>query len=180
MRIPNHWQRRFFRVVPRRRHLRGGRLHRVLGERLFRPELWALTAPELAKGVALGLFIGCTPTMGVQIVLCGVAAFLLRVNVPIALLATLISNPFTAPILYPMEYQLGVWFVGIPEAEELEGFSGGLRNFVRYARPLWAGSIVTGAICGAAGYALVWVISRVSRVVRRRSDADRRAAAEKR
>ena len=155
--------------MPRRRHLRGGRLHRVLGERLFRPELWALTEPELAKGLALGLFIGCTPTMGVQIVLCGVIAFMLRVNVPVALLGSLVSNPLTAPILYPLEYKLGVWLVGIPEPNELEGFSGAMRNFVRYAKPLWAGSIVAGAVCGATGYALVRLIALAMRTMRRRS-----------
>ncbi len=171
MRIPNHWQRQFFRAVPRRRHLRGGRLHRLLGERLFRPQLWALTNPELAKGLALGLFIGCTPTMGVQILLSGGAAFLFRVNVPMALLGTLISNPLTAPLLYPMEYKLGVWLIGIPGAEQLEGFSGALRNFVRYARPLWAGGFVVGAICGVLGYALVRFIGISAGAVRRRASS---------
>lgn len=145
--------------MPRRRHLRGGRLHRVLGEGLFRPELWALTEPELSKGLALGLFIGCTPTMGVQIALCGVAAFFLRVNIPIALLGTLISNPLTAPILYPLEYRFGVWLVGIPEGSAMAGLSGALANFVRYARPLWAGGFVTAAVVSAAGYFLVKIIA---------------------
>ena len=163
MRIPRSWQRRLFRAIPRRRHLRGGYLHRILGERLFHSELWAFTHPQVAKGLALGLFIGCTPTMGVQIVLCGVAAFLLRVNVPIALLGSLVSNPFTAPILYPLEYKLGVWLVGIPQGEELEGFSGTLRNFVRYARPLWAGSIVSGAVCACVGYAIASGLARATR-----------------
>lgn len=166
--------------MPRRRHLRGGHLHRVLGERLFRPELWALTEAGLAKGLALGLFVGCTPTMGVQVMFCGVAAFLLRINVPIALLGSLISNPITAPILYPLEYQLGVWLIGFPEPHELEGFSGALRSFVGYARPLWAGSLFVGAACGAAGYALVRLIAFASRTLRRRSDTVPRAAAEKR
>ena len=162
MRIPRHWRRRIFRVVPRRRHLRGGRLHRVLGEGLFRHELWALTEPELCKGFALGLFIGCTPTMGVQIALAGAAAFFLRVNVPIALLATLISNPVTAPILYPLEYKLGVWLVGIPEGPTVEGVSGAFGSFVRYARPLWAGSFVTAAVCSAVGYCCAKLIARLA------------------
>ena len=178
VRIPKQWRRRLLRAVPRRRQLRGGRLHRVLGEGLFRRELWALTEPELAKGLALGVFIGCTPTMGAQIILCGVAAFLLRVNVPIALLGSLISNPITAPLLYPVEYKLGVWLVGVPEPHELEGFAGALRSFVGYARPLWAGSLVAGAVSGAAAYALVRLIAFASRTLRGRSDTAPRAAAE--
>lgn len=147
--------------MPRRRHLRGGRLHRVLGEGLLHHELWALTEPELTKGLALGLFIGCTPTMGAQIALCGVAAFLLRVNVPIALLATLVSNPVTAPVLYPLEYKLGVWLVGVPENQAVAGFSGAFGSFVRYARPLWAGSFVTAAVVSAVGYGLAKLIARL-------------------
>ena len=180
MRIPNPWKRRIYRAIPRRRHLRGGYLHRILGERLFHSELWAFTHPQLAKGLALGLFIGCTPTMGVQIVLCGVAAFFLRVNVPIALLGSLISNPFTAPILYPLEYKLGVWLIGVPGPSELEGFSGTLRSFMRYARPLWAGSIVAGAICAVVGYAIAAGFANASRMIRsratpRRTNTDNRS-----
>ena len=145
----------------------------MLGERLFRPELWALAGPGVAKGLALGLFIGCTPTMGVQILLCGAAAFLLRVNVPLALLGSLVSNPLTAPILYPLEYKLGVWLVGSPEASELEGFSGAMRNFVYYARPLWAGSLLLGAVLSAVGYALVTLISLAGNRLARGSASQR-------
>jgi uncharacterized protein len=154
------WQRKVLRAVPRRRHLRGGRLHRMLGERLFDHDLWAFTRRGLAGGLALGLFIGCTPTMGVQIILTGFAAFFLRVNIPVALLATLISNPVTAPVLYPLQYQLGVWLSGAPAPSDLEGFSGALRSFMRYARPLWVGSMVMGVVCAGLGYALgtgIWL-----------------------
>jgi uncharacterized protein (DUF2062 family) len=173
MRIPKSWQRRIYRAIPRRRHLRGGYLHRILGERLFHSELWAFTHPQLAKGLALGLFIGCTPTMGVQIVLCGLAAFFLRVNVPIALLGSLISNPFSAPILYPLEYKLGVWLIGIPQPSELEGFSGTLRSFMGYARPLWAGSIVAGIISACAGYAIASGIAHATRLFRSNAKRNR-------
>lgn len=149
------WQRRLVRAIPRRRHLRGGRLHRLLGEGLFHSELWAFTRRGVAEGLAIGLFIGCTPTMGVQIILTGLVAFMLRVNVPVALLATLISNPLTAPILYPLQYKLGVWLVGVPNAEELAEFSGAMRGFMRYARPLWAGSVAMGIVSSLVGWALV-------------------------
>ena len=156
------------RALPRRRHLRGGRLHRMVGEGLFHSELWTFTRRSVSEGLAVGLFIGCTPTMGVQIVLCGFAAFLLRVNVPVALLGSLISNPLTAPILYPLEYKLGVWLVGIPDADDLEGFSGALRGFMRYARPLWAGSLAMAAICSITGWAVVTSLWAATTAIRRR------------
>lgn len=126
------------------------------------------TRRGVAEGLAVGVFIGCTPTMGVQIILCGFAAFFLKVNVPVALLGSLISNPATAPILYPLEYQLGVWLVGIPDAHALEGFSGALRSFMRYARPLWAGSIAAGAVCSVLAWGLVTSIWMATTALRRR------------
>ena len=168
------WQRRLVRAIPRRRHLRGGRLHRLLGEGLFHSELWAFTRRGVADGLAVGLFIGCTPTMGVQIILTGLAAFLLRVNVPVALVSTLISNPLTAPILYPLQYKLGVWLVGVPSAAELAEFSGAMRGFMRYARPLWAGSVAMGIVSSVVGWALVsslWIATTALRARRARARA---------
>lgn len=167
MRLPaarmNAFTRRYYkwlRHIPRRKHFKGGWLHRVLGEKLFAHELWKPTRKTFAGGLALGLFIGCTPTMGAQIILAAVAAYFLRLNIPIALAGSLITNPFTAAIIYPLEYQLGVWLVGVPEPRELEGYSGMLRNFARYAKPLWIGSLVAGGALAALAYGLAslfWV-----------------------
>jgi uncharacterized protein (DUF2062 family) len=74
--------------------------------------------------------------MGVQIVLAGLASFFLRVNVPVAIAASLVTNPFTAAVIYPLQYQCGVWLIGVPGAAELDGVSLAMRGFVRYARPL--------------------------------------------
>jgi uncharacterized protein len=163
---------RWLKYLPRRKHLKGGRLHRVVGDRLFAPELWAPMRDTVAKGLALGVFIGMTPTMGAQIILTGIAACILRVNIPIALAGSLVTNPFTAPIIYPLQYQLGVWLVGSPDVEELRGYTGMLRAFVRYAKPLWTGSLVSGAVASALAYAAVALIWREVRHLRRRRHPD--------
>lgn len=163
--------------MPRRRHLHGGWLHRILGERLFDPELWKPTRRGLAGGLALGLFIGFTPTMGVQIILAGVAAYLLRVNVPVAIAASLVTNPFTAAVVYPLEYQLGVWLIGVPDSAELEGMTLAMRGFIRYGQPLWAGSLFIGTIAAVLGYvagSALWTVTHRSREARK---ARRRALA---
>jgi uncharacterized protein (DUF2062 family) len=158
--------RRWLRYFPRKKHLRGGRLHRMLGDKVFARELWAPSRQTVAGGLALGLFIGCTPTMGAQVVLGGIAAYFLRMNIPITLAATLITNPFTAAFIYPLEYQLGVWLVGVPEPRELEGYTGMLRNFVRYARPLWIGALVAGAVLAPLGYLFVSLLWKEARHLR--------------
>ncbi len=80
-----------------------------------------------------------------------------------ALAGAFVTNPFTAPVIYPLEYQLGVWLVGVPEARELEGYTGMLRNFARYAKPLWVGSVVTGGAAAALAYGLVSLVWQARR-----------------
>ena len=159
---------RWLKYLPRRKHLKGGRLHRLVGDRLFAPELWAPTRETTAKGLALGIFIGLTPTMGAQIILTGIAAIILRVNIPIALAGSLITNPFTAPFIYPLQYKLGVWLAGSPHVEELRGYTGMMRMFVRYAKPLWIGSIVSGAAAATVAYTIVALIWSQVRHLRHR------------
>ncbi|MEO8354039.1 MAG: DUF2062 domain-containing protein [Chthoniobacteraceae bacterium] len=152
MQRQNFWLKRLTRLMPRRRHLHGGWLHRVLGERLFDPELWKFTRHSVAGGLAVGLFIAFTPTMGVQIVLSALAAYFLRVNIPIAAACAFVTNPVTAPIIYPLQLKLGVWLVGVPTPDELANYSITMRGFARYGRPLGAGGLFVGAVAGLIGW----------------------------
>jgi hypothetical protein len=151
---------RWLRHVPRRKHLRGGWLHRLLGAELFAPALWKPARRPIAGGLALGLFIGCTPTMGAQIILAAAAAYFLRVNIAIAIAATFITNPITAPVVYTLEYRLGVWLAGVPNPKDVEEYSGMLQSFARYAKPLWIGSVFTGGALAAISYSLVTLLWR--------------------
>ncbi len=145
--------------LPSERHLRGSRLHRLLGERLFARELWRPTRQGVLGGAALGVFIGMTPTMGVQAILAGLAAIGIRVNVPMTIMATLISNPLSAPFIYTLEYRLGLVLLGPPDHADLTGYPGAMRRFLNYAEPLWAGSLVAGAFLACVVYlvlSLIW------------------------
>lgn len=61
----------------------------------------------LARGVAVGLFIGLTPTVGVQTVLMLGASALLRANFPAAFIVSWLNNPVTFPAFYFAFHQLG-------------------------------------------------------------------------
>jgi uncharacterized protein (DUF2062 family) len=57
----------------------------------------------LARGVAVGVFVGLTPTLGVQTLLILGASLTLRANFPAALVASFVNNPLTvAPLYYGM------------------------------------------------------------------------------
>jgi uncharacterized protein (DUF2062 family) len=154
---------KWLRHIPRKKHLAGGRLHRLLGEEFFAADLWKPTRRGIAGGLALGLLVGLTPTMGVQLFIAGICAYALKVNIPVALASTFITNPLTAAFIYPLEYELGLRLAGAPELSELAGYSGMLRNFVRHAKPLWVGSLVAGSVLAATAYGLVsllWIEAR--------------------
>ncbi|GAB4176436.1 MAG: hypothetical protein Kow0020_12340 [Wenzhouxiangellaceae bacterium] len=65
----------------------------------------------LARGVAVGLFIGMTPTVGIQTWLMLVAAFVFRANFIAAFIVSNVSNPLTMAPLYWGWNRLGHWLI---------------------------------------------------------------------
>lgn len=61
----------------------------------------------LARGVSLGLFVGLTPTVGIQTVMMIAGSLTFRANFPAAMIVSLVSNPFTVAPLYYGFHQLG-------------------------------------------------------------------------
>ena len=73
------------------------------------------TPHSIALGTAIGMFIGMTPTVGIQMGLVLIFAFLVRplfsFNKVAAVLTVYISNPFTVAPIYWGCYKLGTVFV---------------------------------------------------------------------
>jgi len=68
---------------------------------------------SIALGMALGIFIGVTPTIPFHTALIIVATFILRQNFTVAYLGSwLIMNPLTMPFFYFMQYRLGKYLLG--------------------------------------------------------------------
>lgn len=62
----------------------------------------------IAMGMAMGVFIGVTPTIPFHTALIVVSCLIFRQNIASALLGSwIISNPLTVPLFYVSEYQLG-------------------------------------------------------------------------
>ena len=81
--------------------------------------------PEsLARGVGLGLFIGFLPTIGFQIILALLLAGFLNANKLVAVLGTLVTNPFTAIPIGAFSLWLGDWILPGTSLAEIS-----LKNF---------------------------------------------------
>jgi uncharacterized protein len=71
---------------------------------------------EIARAMALGVFIGVSPTIPFHTAAIMVICLLFRQNITAAILgATIISNPLTIPFFYLAEYEIGRLILGISE-----------------------------------------------------------------
>jgi uncharacterized protein (DUF2062 family) len=104
--------RKFFkRYLPSAEKVRQVRALHIFGDALFHPGLWHLNRRSAAGGVAIGLFCGLIPGP-LQMLGAGIAAVLFRVNLPVALLTTLYTNPVTIVPLYLIAFQIGSLAIG--------------------------------------------------------------------
>lgn len=82
---------------------------------LMSPCFWARDQQSIARGVAAGLAAAVLP--GIQIFYAAILVILLRGNLPIALLFTFVTNPFTvAPITY-FVYVVGEYIIDDGKAD---------------------------------------------------------------
>ena len=101
--------RKFIRkVLPSHESVLNNRHIARLGPRLQHHNLWHLNRRSVAGGVAVGMFAGLVPGSNpVQFTVGAVLAVAFHVNLPLAALITLYSNPFTIVPLYYTAFRLG-------------------------------------------------------------------------
>lgn len=159
----------FRRFLPSHESIRQNRYVAWFGPRLQHHNLWHLHRRSVAGGVAAGLFAGLIPGSNpVQFTAGAVLAILFRVNLPIAMLVTLYSNPFTIVPLYFTAFKLGQFVLlrsgggGLPPlALGLEGK--GLTEWLPAAvdwlasvgKPLVIGLPLLAILLAVTGYFLV-------------------------
>ena len=169
------------RFLPDRETLGQYELTRRFAPFLSRPELWAIRRNLIAGGLAIGLFCGMIPGP-LQMLAAMSLAILFRVNLPVAVLGTFLSNPFTIVPLYFVAYIIGQWFVGDATASTLPAFPATDWSQPTLALGTWSdwilslgAPLVTGILILAlglaiAGYILVQLSWRlnIQRALRRR------------
>jgi uncharacterized protein (DUF2062 family) len=104
--------RKFFRkYLPEAHQVRSHRLVSRFGAWLHHPNLWHLNRDSVAGAVAIGLFAGLVPGP-LQMLTALLLAVPLRKNLPVALLVTFYTNPFTIVPLYVLAYEYGKLLLG--------------------------------------------------------------------
>jgi len=129
----------------------------------------------VARGIAIGLFIGLTPTVGIQTALMITACMLLAGNFPAAFAVSFVSNPLTMAPLYWAFHELGeTVFTALPLL--LTGPEGwhpqGLEDEIAFTI---LGSLLVATPASIGGYLLTHRISAILATRRlRRRQAQRR------
>ncbi len=138
----------------------------------------------MSGGVAVGLFTGLIPGP-LQIIGAALLAVLFRVNLPVAAVTTLYTNPLTIVPLYALAYELGVFVTGnnngqssvnlsLPEMTWVNWPTVMLDWLVSLGKPLAAGLPLLALSFAIVGYFSVRMLWRAIVVWEWRKRASRR------
>ena len=175
----------FRRFLPSHESVRNNRYIARFGPYLGHHNLWHLHRRSVAGGIAIGLFAGLVPGSNpVQFTVAALLSVVARVNLPIAMLTTLYSNPFTIVPLYYIAFRLGQLVLlregdGLPPlAFGLEGkgflewIPAALKWLATVGKPLVVGLPLLALLLALVGYLVVdwaWRLSVRCAWQRRRS-----------
>jgi len=152
---------------------------------LRHPNLWHLNRSSVSGGVAVGLFSGLVPGP-LQMLTALALAIPFRVNLPVALITTFYTNPFTIVPLYIAAFYIGSLLTGgdagamvHPPPFVWTELGGSVAALARWAmslgKPLAIGLVALALSLAALGWVSVQVAWRAWVVVQWRRRRQKRA-----
>ena len=121
-----------------------------------------VTPEKIALTIALGIILGVTPVLGSTMLLCTLAAVVLRLNLPAIQLVNGVVYPLQFLLLIPF-YRLGAWmFRADASTISLSGVTALIREGVGHAiRTLWVvtmHALVAWLALGIAALAILYAV----------------------
>jgi uncharacterized protein (DUF2062 family) len=168
--------------MPTEAALRAHKGLRWLAPLLGRPWLWHLNRRRVALGVGIGVFCGLITPLA-QIAGAALLAVLLRANLPVAAVATFVTNPVTFAPIFVLAYRTGASLLGesprpgaaeaVARAAQAPAEAGDPRpDWIERARavgkPLFLGLAVFAVVGGVTAWGLVHVGWTLANLVKRR------------
>ncbi|MEA1954221.1 MAG: DUF2062 domain-containing protein [Campylobacterota bacterium] len=151
----------------------GSKLDKFIEKYNLPREYLSINRKSVSRGVLVGLFWGFIP-MPMQMVAVMAMTPFLRFNVPIAISMVWLSNPFTMPPMYYMEYLTGNFLLGqegLTDIEmSMEWFS---NHWDAIVIPLYTGASFYSIFISSFIYILInwlWIIS----VKKEKSEKDKK------
>jgi uncharacterized protein len=145
---------------------------RPFGPRIADPRLWALQRRAVTMAFGAGLAI-CFIPLPVHMLLAGLLAVFLRLNLPAIYTTIFLVNPLTMVPVYYAAYRVGALVTGCHLASfdvtRIDSFAA-LATLGELWKPFLAGCLVCAVVCGSFGWLgmeLVWRWQVLSRRQRR-------------
>jgi uncharacterized protein (DUF2062 family) len=104
---------RLRRLMPSHESVANNRWLRWLGPSVLHPRLFHLSRRGVATGAAIGVFFAFITPIA-QIPLSAAACVVLRANVPVSIVATLVNTPPTFGPVYYAAWKVGAWVLAEP------------------------------------------------------------------
>lgn len=104
---------RLRRLMPSHESVANNRWLKWLGPSVLHPRLFHLSRRGVATGAAIGVFFAFITPIA-QIPLSAAACVVLRANVPVAIVATLVNTPPTFGPVYYAAWKVGAWVLAEP------------------------------------------------------------------
>lgn len=160
------------RYLPHKEHLQNhGSLH-LFSEYLHDPNIWHIHRRSSAGGAAIGMFCAFIP-FPIQTIASVALAILFRMNLPLAVVFSLFTNPITISPVFFFAYQTGSKILNLEEKYAEFSFSWDWLSstFVHIWEPLLLGCFILGTISSLLTYIiirLIWRITAISKWEKRR------------
>lgn len=176
----------FRRLLPDHQAVHGNRWLAPFANTLLHPRLWHLNRHSAAGGVAAGLFCGLIPGP-LQMLGAAICSIVFRVNLPLALVTTLYTNPFTIIPLYLVAVAIGQFVLGggqmsfMPPPEyDMRDPVGSIRALSDWTyslgKPLAVGLVLLASGLATTGYFTVKTLWRLHLIRAWRQRKNRRTA----
>lgn len=187
------WRRKLRSLLPDHASVHDNRWLAPFAGTLLHPRLWHLNRHSVAGAVAAGLFCGLIPGP-LQMLGAALCAVAFRINLPLAMITTLYSNPLTIVPLYVLAFGLGEaaltlavgahasdGFIPPPPytAGDPLGWIKALAHWIaELGLPLAVGLVLLATLLAFAGYVVVRMVWRwhIVRAWRHRPGGRERAA----
>ncbi|WP_293879885.1 DUF2062 domain-containing protein [Sphingomonas sp.] len=153
--------------LPTRETIAANRWLAPFAPHLLNNGLWRLNRRSVPRGVALGLFAGLAVPFA-HTIIAALLAIPLRANVLIAAGTTVVSNPITWIVIFPLERSIGRFLIGLNHinpavhvaAQAGSSVHGWLSVVLKTSGEIALGSVVLAIAAGVVGYVLVSLIWR--------------------
>ena len=143
------------RLFPKLDAVKEEKILKIFGPAVLQPNLWHINKKSVSRGFAIGAFCAFLPIPG-QMIIAAFLSITFAANLPISVILTWISNPFTYTPIFYFAYKIGKIIINADinvDEKEIDMLS----NIKDIWEPLLLGSIILAIIGSIISYILIRV-----------------------